>query len=255
MKNALHSFHVLLRVNDQVFIMTQKHPLFLLLASLCILFCAELIAVDNAYYNQRNGPTTRPGRFFIAPQVEIYAAGNGGAAEVQSTTPNIVPDPSFKFNTDVGAGVSMGYDSYLPRNSWGYTAAFEYQFRPNDASWAFQNVSTGQRGTLVMDDSHFFLAKMLGRYRFNAIIPYFGGGAGMGMFNINGDAGVPSGTYWEPVVAGIAGLEFPVSSQISFFTEYKYLTTVQDLEINGGSGLKFKPFGSHIITIGMKYGF
>ncbi|MDK3157209.1 hypothetical protein QPK87_11550 [Kamptonema cortianum] len=226
----------------------------LLTAGFCGLTGVDLSAVDNAYYNS-GGPTTRPGRFFIAPQVEIYAAGDGGKADIQSTTPNIVPDPSFSFNTDIGAGISTGYDSYMPRNSWGYTAAFEYMYRPNDASWAFQDITTGQRGTLVMDDSHYFMAKMLGRYRMDRVIPYFGAGAGMGLFTINGDAGIPSGDYWEPVVAGIAGLEITVSSQISFFTEYKYLTTVQDLNIKGGSGLKFQPFGSHIVTIGMKYGF
>jgi len=153
----------------------------------------------------------------------------------------------------VGAGVSIGYDSKMMRNEFGYSTAFEYLYRPNDSSWAYQNVATGQTGTLTIENSNFFMTKALGRYRFDTFIPYFGAGAGMGLFNFKGDAGIPSNTYFQPVVEGIVGVEYAVSSQISFFTEYKYLTTVSDMDVGGG--LTLHPFGSHIMTMGMKYGF
>lgn len=233
-----------------------KHKEYIL-SVIALVFLTVCIPVSAQAAKNRPGSTTKHGSFFVAPQVEIYAATQGGKFESGSSyANNIIPSTDWSFDMDVGAGVTSGYDSYMTRNSWGYTFAAEYLFRPSGNNWAYQDITTGQTRQLKMEDTHYFLARALARYRFDKFIPYFGAGTGAALMNVKGTEGAPSGQYLEPVVAGIAGMEYMVTKEISFFAEYKYLTTVQSMDIQTGDGtFKFEPFGSHVVTMGMKYGF
>jgi opacity protein-like surface antigen len=161
--------------------------------------------------------------------------------------------------------VGVGYDSSISNRSLGYSIGLEYLYQDKTLKQqysthdAFGNRVSG--GELELGETHYIMAKILGKYRIDSWLPYIGIGGGMAIYNIRDhlstDLHAPifgNSTHTTPVIMFATGLEYDFNQDWSITGEYKYLycpTATLNKELKS----EFKSFDSHNLMIGAKYGF
>jgi opacity protein-like surface antigen len=165
----------------------------------------------------------------------------------------------------LAAIIGAGYDSSIKNRSLGYSIGLEYLYQDKVLNQhytthdAFGN--TISQGTLQVGQTHYILAKFLGKYRLDSWMPYLGIGGGMAIYNIqdkvSGGLHLPifgDQTHAAPVIMPVVGLEYDLNQDWSITGEYKFLYS-PTATFNKGVKGKFKPIETHNLIIGAKYGF
>jgi opacity protein-like surface antigen len=161
--------------------------------------------------------------------------------------------------------IGAGYDSSIRNRAVGYSVGLEYLYQGKALKQrytthdAFGNQVS--QGELEVGETHYIMAKFLGKYRIDSWMPYIGIGGGMAIYNTqdntSGNLHIPifgNSTHAAPVIMPVAGLEYDLNQDWSLTGEYKYLYC-PTVTFNKGLKGKFKSLDTHNLLIGAKYGF
>jgi opacity protein-like surface antigen len=137
-----------------------------------------------------------------------------------------------------GARVGYGLDNYLPMTGWSIEA---------DTFWN----SANYKNTAILPSANFASSSFMGDliYHFDPGWPVrLYGGAGIGAVNdhVGGPISSSSTVFgWQ----ALGGLEYPVSHDMSLFTEYRY-QNAHDANVTGLSGIGNT---SNNVSVGLKF--